>query len=88
MRTKLGKLEQRAGALAETVTLRDGSKHTIGPGRRFEAFCAMLEGRSHPLLDLVPRIDLEASPQLREFVALVEALQAHAPEKAEGSDGS
>ncbi len=88
LRARLRRAEQRATPLYDVVCLKDGTRVTLAPGECLEAFCAMLEERSHPLLDLIPHIDLEASPQSREMVELVEAFQAPTtPKKEESARG-
>jgi len=60
--------------------LKDGSRYTIAPEERLEAFHAMMGEGSHPLLDLLPQLDLEASPQLREMLEFFAAFRGDSEE--------
>jgi hypothetical protein len=73
LRARLDKLEQRAGPLSNVVVLKDGTRIPFSQDARLEAFCALMDGWEHPLLEVLPRIDLAATPVFCEFVALVEA---------------
>lgn len=75
LRARLRRADQRASPLYDVVCLKDGSGHTIDPDARFEAFLAEMAGEGHPLLDLLPQIDVEASPQPRETVEFFEAFR-------------
>ncbi len=75
LRARLRRAEQRATPLYDVVTLKDGTRVTFAPEKRLEAFLAEMAGEEHPLLDLLPQIDLEASPQLREMVEFFAAFR-------------
>ncbi len=75
MRRRLRRLEQQAGPLYDVVCLKDGTRVTFDADARLEAFLAEMAGEEHPLLDLLPRVDVEASPHLRECVEFFRAFR-------------
>jgi hypothetical protein len=76
VRRRLRRLEQRAGPLYDVVVcLKDGTRARFVPDARLEAFHAEMAGEEHPLLDLLPLIDLEASPELRAIVEFLRAFR-------------
>ncbi len=80
LRARLRRAEERAIPLYDVVTLKDGKRITFAPGALLDAFCAEMVGKEHPLLDLLPQIDLQASPQMREVVELFVAFRGDSEE--------
>ncbi len=80
LKRRVSDLEQRAGMVAETVTLLDGTTYTFCADERVALLCPFFEGEDHELPSILPRIDLEASPGLRELVALIDACTGDAEE--------
>ena len=75
MRRRLHRLEQRAGPLYDVVCLKDGMRASFAPDARLEAFLAEMAGEEHALLDLLPQIDVKASPELRTMVEFFRAFR-------------
>jgi hypothetical protein len=75
LRRRLRRLQQQASALHDVAFLTDGTQVTLGPGERLAAFQAEMAGEEHPLLDLLPQTDLEASPELRTMVEFFRAFR-------------
>jgi hypothetical protein len=51
LRKRLRALERQAGPLRDEITLPDGTRLTLAPGERLEAFFALMDGREHRLHD-------------------------------------
>jgi hypothetical protein len=83
LKQKLGELEQRAGQLSDAIPLSDGTRYTAGPGERFEAFLALMDGRQHSLIDILPRLAPDAEQSLHELAALFAAFQGGRVDEAE-----
>jgi hypothetical protein len=86
IRGRLGKLEQEAEGLYETLTLEDGTKIRCDPGEMFEALSAVIvrSPSEHPLLPHLRAVDTtEGMP------GLIRALEAsHARREGGGRDGA
>lgn len=75
LKTKLDKLEERVGALAEVVPLDDGSTVSFPTGARFACFLAVMDDHPHPLLELLPRLAEHADTDLQEMASFVRAFR-------------
>jgi len=76
---RLRKLEQEAGGLYQTLTLRDGTKLMYEPEEMLDAIFAALDGEDHPLMPYIRSMDTpEGIP------GLVRTLES----SGEGEDGT
>ena len=77
LKRRLGKLEERAGPLYDYVTLPDGTRLTLAPGERLEAFFALMDGREHRLHDVARQAGTGEG-----FLGLLWAMQPGSGEEA------
>ena len=70
LRSRLDRLEERAGPLCDGITLPDGARLTLAAGERLEAFDALMDGRRPRLLEVARRAGTDEG-----FLGLLWAMQ-------------
>ena len=79
VRGRLGKLEQEAEGLYETLTLPDGTEIRYEGEEMFEVLCAVLDRREHRLLPYRRQMDTN-----QEMPGLVRAIEGSREREEEG----